>query len=75
MPKIYPVRNAFNSGEVSPLIDFRDDISKYNSACKTLENAVLLWSRAARRRCPEHTSPELLLGAVPCLPGRSPELL
>ena len=49
MPKIYPVRNAFNSGEVSPLIDFREDISKYNSACLTLENLTPLVEGGAKK--------------------------
>ena len=49
MPKIYPVRNAFNSGEVSPLIDFREDISKYNSACLTLENLYPLVEGGAKK--------------------------
>lgn len=40
MPKDYPVRNSFNTGEISGLVQFRDDISKYNSACLTLENGV-----------------------------------
>ena len=49
MPKTYPVRNAFNAGEVSPLVDFRDDVQKYSSACLTLENAVPLVEGGAKK--------------------------
>jgi len=48
-PKTYPVRNAFNSGEISGLVDFRDDVSKYSSACLTLENAVPLVEGGAKK--------------------------
>ena len=41
-PKAYVTVNSFNSGEVSPLIAFRSDIAKYNSACLQLENATPL---------------------------------
>ena len=49
MAKTYPVRNSFNAGEVSPLVDFREDISKYNSACLTLENALPLVEGGAKK--------------------------
>jgi hypothetical protein len=42
MPKAYPYINTFNAGEVSELIFNREDISKYKSACRTLENSVPL---------------------------------
>lgn len=48
-PKTYPVRNSFNSGEVSPLVDFRDDVAKYNSACLTLENVMPLVEGGAKK--------------------------
>jgi hypothetical protein len=47
--KIYPVRQSFNTGEVSPLVSMRDDISKYNSACLTLENSVPLVEGGAKK--------------------------
>ena len=40
--KVYPVVNSLNAGEVSPLIAMREDISKYRTACLTLENAFPL---------------------------------
>ena len=47
--KVYPVRNSFNSGEVSELTGFRDDISKYGGACAVLENAFPLVEGGARK--------------------------
>lgn len=40
--KVFPVRNSFNTGEISELCDFRDDLAKYGGACKVLENAFPL---------------------------------
>ncbi len=34
--------NAFNAGELSPLLEGRTDISKYYSGCRTLENFLVL---------------------------------
>ena len=48
-PKIYPHVNTFNAGEVSPLINFREDISKYKSACRILENAFPLVEGGAQK--------------------------
>jgi hypothetical protein len=49
MPKTYPVRNSFNAGEVSELINFREDISKFSSSCRVLENAVPLVEGGAKK--------------------------
>ena len=49
MPKTYPVRNSFNAGEVGKLVEFRDDVQKYGSACLTLENAVPLVEGGAKK--------------------------
>lgn len=49
MPKTYPVRNSFNAGEVGPLINFRDDVQKYSSSCRVLENAVPLVEGGAKK--------------------------
>ena len=38
----FAVLNAFNSGELSPLLEGRSDIKKYYSGCRTLENMVVL---------------------------------
>lgn len=48
-PKTYPFRNSFNSGEISELVDFRDDVAKYHSACIILENAVPLVEGGAKK--------------------------
>ncbi len=34
--------NAFNAGELSPLLEGRTDIAKYYSGCRTLENFLVL---------------------------------
>jgi len=41
-PKTYPVKYAFNAGEISELCQFRDDVQKISSACLQLENLVPL---------------------------------
>jgi hypothetical protein len=48
-PKLYTVRNALNSGEISELIAFREDISKYSSSCLTLENSIALVEGGAKK--------------------------
>ena len=48
-PKLYTVRNALNSGEISELIAFREDISKYSSSCLTLENSTALVEGGAKK--------------------------
>lgn len=47
--KIYTVRNSFNSGEISELCNFREDIAKYNSACRKLQNLVPLVEGGAKK--------------------------
>jgi hypothetical protein len=50
MPKIFDSVNSFNSGEVSELISgCREDISKYKSACRKLENALPLVEGGAKK--------------------------
>jgi len=49
VPKTYPVRNSFNTGEISPLVEFRDDVQKYSSACLTLENSMPLVEGGAKK--------------------------
>lgn len=48
-PKVYYSVNTFNAGEVSELIFNREDISKYRSACLTLENAFPLVEGGAKK--------------------------
>jgi hypothetical protein len=45
-----PVLTAFNSGELSPLLDGRTDLQKYGSGCRTLENFLILPQGGAERR-------------------------
>ncbi len=47
--KIYDSINTFNAGEVSQLVFNREDISKYKSACLTLENAFPLVEGGAKK--------------------------
>jgi len=42
--------NSFNSGELSPLLDARTDITKYYSGCRTLENMLIYSYGGAVRR-------------------------
>lgn len=49
MAKTYPVRNSFNAGEISELVEFRDDVQKYGSACLQLSNAMPLVEGGAKK--------------------------
>lgn len=40
MPKASPIRSTFNAGELSPLMDGRVDVAKYNNGCRVLENFI-----------------------------------
>ena len=40
----------FTGGELSPRLDGRNDIAKYNSGCKTLENMIVYPHGSASRR-------------------------
>lgn len=40
MPKASPLRSSFNAGELSPLMDGRTDIAKYQNGCKELTNFI-----------------------------------
>ncbi len=42
--------NSFNSGELSPLLDARNDIAKYYSGCRILENMLVYSYGGATRR-------------------------
>ncbi len=42
--------NAFNSGELSPQLEGRTDLSKYYSGCRTLENFLVFSYGGATRR-------------------------
>lgn len=49
MPKVSPIQQSFNAGEVSPLLAARTDIAKYKNALKTSINGIPLvqggWTR------------------------------
>ena len=47
--KTYPYINAFNAGEISELLYNREDIAKYRSACRVLENAFPLVEGGAKK--------------------------
>lgn len=40
MPKASPIRTSFNAGELSPLLDGRVDVAKYQSGCREVENFI-----------------------------------
>ena len=40
MPKASPIRTSFNAGELSPLMDGRVDVAKYNNGCTMMENFI-----------------------------------
>ena len=48
-PKIYPSINSFNGGEISELLSAREDLSKYRSSCRKLENAFPLVEGGAKK--------------------------
>lgn len=50
MPRAAPMLSSFNSGELSPNIEGRVDVTKYASGCKTLENYIPLVQGPAKRR-------------------------
>jgi len=50
MPRIAPIWNTFNAGELSPLIDGRTDQEKYFAGCKTLCNFIPTVQGPATRR-------------------------
>lgn len=47
--KIYTSVNTFNGGEISELLFNREDISKYKSSCRVLENAFPLVEGGAKK--------------------------
>ena len=48
--KVTPILTNFTSGEISPLLDGRVDISRYYNGVKTLENFIPLPTGGAKRR-------------------------
>lgn len=50
MPRVSPSINSFNAGELSPEMEGRHDLEKYQSGCKLIENFIPLVQGPARRR-------------------------
>lgn len=50
MAKITPIQTNFTAGELSPRVNSRIDIAKYNNGLKVAENVTLLIHGGARRR-------------------------
>lgn len=48
--KVAPIITALNAGELSPALDGRTDLSKYQAGCKLLENFIPLVQGPAERR-------------------------
>jgi len=46
----YRVFNNFNAGELSPLLNARDDLAKYQSGCQVMENLIPLPQGGATKR-------------------------
>lgn len=50
MPKASPIRSTFNAGELSPLMDGRVDVAKYNNGARVMENFIPAVQGPAVRR-------------------------
>ena len=50
MPKVSPIQNAFNAGEISPLLYGRTDFDSYKSALKVCLNQIPLIQGGTTRR-------------------------
>src|SRR5271166_2797326 len=64
--KIYHSVNTFNAGEVSDLIFNREDINKYRSACRVLENAFPLVEGGAQKMPGTYFAGSTLQQTAPC---------
>src|SRR5208337_5386646 len=65
--KAYTSVNALNAGEVSELIFNREDISKYRSSCRILENALPLVEGGAKKMPGTYFAGSVNVGATgPC---------
>src|SRR5208283_2564130 len=66
MPKVYPYVNTFNAGEISELLFNREDITKYKSACRVLENAFPLVEGGAKKMPGTYFAGSTLNQSSPC---------
>jgi hypothetical protein len=54
MPRTRQIINAFNAGELSPLMDGRTDLAKYHNGAKTVENLICIKQGGVKRRPGTH---------------------
>ena len=66
MPKASPLRSSFNAGEISPLLDGRTDVAKYQNGCKVLENFIPAVQGPAVRRAGTRYVSEVKASANRC---------
>src|SRR5271166_667765 len=64
--KAYTSVNALNAGEVSELIFNREDISKYKSSCRILENAYPLVEGGAKKMPGTYFAGKAQSQSAPC---------
>lgn len=50
MARAAPILSSFNAGELSPSVEGRVEVAKYNNGCKTLENYLMTIQGPAKRR-------------------------
>ena len=60
------ILNAFNSGELSPLLEGRTDIKRYYSGCRTLENMVVMAQGGVTKRPGTYYIAEAKSGSAAC---------
>ena len=48
--KPYRIINSFNAGQLSPLLNAREDLSKFHAGCSIMENVIPLPQGAAEKR-------------------------
>jgi hypothetical protein len=59
MPKVSPIQNSFNAGELSPNLAGRTDFDKYRSGCFKLENVIPLVQGPGEARPGTHYAAEV----------------
>ena len=50
MARVAAQLTNFTGGELSPRLDGRNDLTKYSSGCKTLENFIVIYPHGAAAR-------------------------
>ncbi|MHC4605246.1 MAG: phage tail protein, partial [Planctomycetota bacterium] len=65
MPKTHSIKQSFNAGELSPLMDSRIDQAKYVAGCRILENFIpLIYGGVERRPGTEYIATQKSSAAV-----------